>query len=449
MKTTWKLTLPLILVSSMGLTACGGGSSSSDNNTGGTGGGGGTNTVTLTASVVQSTVCNTEVPASSAELVVYDDNWAIKSRHKADANGNISATIAQTNNVNISFIGTSGTGANRQLEVVTHAQHPIGDLGVYAIPGTATQGCECVVTDITMTSDLGNLDYNVQLAGANSHSLMSRINPNTVAFDNVSICRETGSSWPTLYGASNSNYDGAFAGSLTGYNPNQPLMIVLDQSPTTRSAIVQQDSLYANITHQLPNGQLTTSMQSPYNEMPFFEQLADVEVVSLRGGEVRTEYVDGLTVRLGRSQRHSVALPFSETLEITLPSSDIQQQLFSMLQQLLESDGTDYDLTAVSDLDTFYLNVLFNLTDGSRYSQYFYGPKKASIPDEALPADYGVDALIDDSNLDLSVSMLGYDNQQSYQQYQASRVRASKQPLNQRLIDDRSKFSQVYIQLSQ
>ena len=137
MKTTRTFTLPLLLASSAVLTACGGGSDSSD-----TGGTGGNNTVALSASVVQSTVCNTTVPASTAELIVYDNNWAIKSRHKADASGKINASIPKTDYVNISFVGTDGVGSARRIDIDTYAQHPVGDLGVYTIPGASNQGCE-------------------------------------------------------------------------------------------------------------------------------------------------------------------------------------------------------------------------------------------------------------------------------------------------------------------
>lgn len=442
MKTTGRFAI--LTVASL-LVACGG---SSGNGTNGSNSGG-SGTVNLSATIVQNTVCGTEVSATTAELVVYDADWNIRSRHTPDPTGRITATVPSSNAVNISFIGIDGAGSDRYIDVVTYAEHPVGDLGVYVVPGNATQGCECVQTDIIVSSELGSLDYNIQLAGYNGSGFkMNRLDSNTLLYNDVNVCRETGGDWPTLYAAANNDFS-AVAGSLTNYDPNQQLTIVVDQSPNMWSALVDQQASSVSAVHHLPNDQLIVGLQQPYLEMPLFEQFSDVEVVSLRGSETSIQYVDDLSIRLGRSQRHSSTLPLNEMLEITLPDSSAQQHLLAMLQKMLETEETNYDLTAVTDFDTLYLDIFTFLSDGSFYNQSFYGPGKGTLPKEALPADYGVDTLLDSSKLDLLLAMVRYGSQQSYQQFQASRVSASKNPLNQSLIGDRSQYNQVYVQISQ
>tara|TARA_R100000687_G_scaffold41514_1_gene33983 strand:- start:460202 stop:461497 length:1296 start_codon:yes stop_codon:yes gene_type:complete len=430
------------------LTACGGSDSDTADNTGGTGNG---DTVTLSASVVQPTVCNTTVAASTAELVVYDNNWAIKSRHKADSNGNISARIPKTELVNLSFIGTSGSGASRRISIDTFTQHPVGDIGVYTIPGVSNQGCECQTTTVAIISDVNTLTYGAQLSGHNVYTAAyySGVSSNVVLFNNVEICRSTGGQWPVLYANTHRDEQFEAAGYLSEYNPADPLTLVLDQTPISYSANFDPSSTFSSVVHNFANAHISHSRVSPSANIQLFDDLPGLAAISLRANDSYTDYYDDVRVRVGRMQRHSVAPPYSTTLNVDLPQADGPLQLMQGVMNWLNSASTSYDLSAVSDFETFSIGLLTTLVDGSIYTQTFYGPKRGTIPDNPLPDDYGVEALLDEENISIFASMYRYGEQQTYQQYLQSKTAASKMPSNERLLGNRSQFNSIFIDINQ
>lgn len=453
MKTTRILTLPLLFLSSLVLTACGGGSSSNpDDNAGGTGGSGGsgsgsTSTVTLTASVVQSTVCNTQVPASSAELVVYDDNWAIKSRHKADASGTIIATIPQTSNANISLIGTNGTGSSRMITVDSFEQHPVGDLGVYTIPGLSIQGCECQITNVFVTSEVGMPYYGAQISGINVNKPFdsATISSNGVEYSGIEICRASNEQWPTLYASTHWYEAFQAAGYLSEYDPTDSLTIVLEQTPTSYSANFDPSSAYTSVTHNFEAAYISNRNASPSSDIQLFDNLPGLTAISLRAHDSLTYHFDGLTVDTGRMQRYSVAPPYTNAVDVSLPNANGPAAFMLAIMNWLDSDDTRYDLSSISGFETFSISLTGALTDGSNYQQTFYGPKRGNIPEEVLPGDYGIDALLDEESFSIYASMLRYGDQQTYQQYLQSKTDASRMPLTERLLGNRSQFHQIYI----
>lgn len=447
MKTTRTFTLPLIFASNVVLTACGGGSDSSTNNN--IGGTEGSNTVTLSASVVQQTVCNTTIPASTAELIVYDDNWAIKSRHKADASGKINASIPKSDYANISLIGTNGVGASRRVNIDTFTQHPVGDFGIYTIPGVSEQGCECQTTTVAVTSALGTIFFGAQLSGNNMNTpaYYNGVNSNVVQYENVEVCRIVNGEWPTLYAATHRSEGFKAAGYLSDYNPSGPLTIVLDQTPTTYSAIFDSDAISGSVTHHFTEAYISHSEVYPSSSIELFDNLPELHSMSFRAYQSRSDNYDNINVRVGRMQRHSVVSPYTSTVEVTLPTPNAPEQLLQTMLDWLNSDDTRYDLSSISDFETFTISLVATLNDGSDYQQNFYGPKRGSIPDSPLPIDYGVEPLLDETNISIYSSMLRYGDQQSYQQYLQSKTAASKQSSNDRLLGNRSKFNQIYVDI--
>ena len=445
MKTTRTFTLPLLLASSAVLTACGGGSDSSD-----TGGTGGNNTVALSASVVQSTVCNTTVPASTAELIVYDNNWAIKSRHKADASGKINASIPKTDYVNISFVGTDGVGSARRIDIDTYAQHPVGDLGVYTIPGASNQGCECQTTNITVTSTDRTLLRTPHLTGYNTNKPLDSYNSydGSVNFYNVELCRSlNSSSWPTLYSATNSSESFKAAGFLSGYDPASSLTLMLDQSPTTYSVNFDYAANSTSVMHHFGDDYFSNSEPGSSSSAEIFDNIPNLSAISFRSYEGRTDYYNDIRVNIGRSQRHSVAAPYTGTVDVTLPDQQGPEELLQATFAWLNSESDSYDFGGISDFETFSITLAANLTDGSSYYQSFYGPKQGSLPSEPLPADYGVEPLLNEDDVVIYVGMFRYGEQQTYQQYLTSKTAASKMPLSERILGNRSQFNQIFIDL--
>ena len=114
----------------------------------------------------------------------------------------------------------------------------------------------------------------------------------------------------------------------------------------------------------------------------------------------------------------------------------------------LNSDDDNYDLSTINDFETFSIGLSARLTDGSSYYQTFIGPKLGTIPNDPLPADYGVEALIEESDITIFASMLRYGDQQSYLQYLQSYIAASKLPISERQTGNRRQFNQISIEFN-
>lgn len=449
MKTTWKLTTPLLVAVSGLLTACGGGSGGDTDSGVGTGGTGVNATSTLTATVVQGTVCNTQVPATTAELVIYDNNWVIKSRHKPDASGKISATIPKTNTVNLSMVTTDGEGSSRIIEVDTFAQHPIGDIGVFQIPGVSQQGCECQTTSLEITTNLGTMYEVAQLSGNNVHNraYMNGRGNNSVFFDNVEVCRQAAGTWPTLYAATSNYEDFSAAGTLSDYDPSAPLLLVMDQSPTIYSVNIDPNANYHSVMHTFGDSYISNGSTTINGNAELFDNMPNVDTYTFRAYNNRTDYFDSTEVRIGRSQRKSIAPPYTATLDINLPEAQDSEQLLMSMLGWLNAESNSYDLSNISNFETFSITLYATLSDGSRYNQTFIGPKRGTIPDDALPADYGVEALLDEDNISINITLMRYGAQQSYQQYLASYIAASRMNISERLLGNRNEYNSIYIDI--
>lgn len=451
MKTTWRIATPLLIAASGLLVACGGGSDSGgSNNTGGTGNSGSNNTVTLSATVIQPTVCNTEVPATNAELVVYDNNWAIKSRHKPDVSGKINAVIPKTDFVNISLISTDGEGSSRYINVNSFTQHPVGNLGVFKASGVSEDGCECETTNLTVTAGQW-LQREPQLTGYNLNKAVDSYNTNfnSYEFNNVEICRVSGGNWPTLYAATHSGEIFRAAGYLSDYDPSDQLIIDLEYSPTTYSANFDPSASSSNVMHHFGDAYISYSTSGSLSDIALFDNFPDFNAVSLRVYSHSTHYYDNIEVRQGRMQRQTVATPYSSAVDMTLPNSEETEKLMQAVLNWFSSDSNNYDLSSINNFETFSATLTAILTDGSSYTQTFFGPKRGTIPENVLPTDYGVEPLLDEESVTFYFSMVRYGEQQSYQQYLQSTVAASPLSLTERLLGSRNQFNSIYVDIYQ
>ena len=451
MKTTRRIATPFLIVASSLLVACGGGSDNGgSNNSGGTGNSGSNDTVTLSATVIHPTVCNTQVPATNAELVVYDNNWAIKSRHTPDATGKINAVIPKTDFVNISLITNDGEGSARRISVNTFTQHPVGDLGIFQTADVSADGCECQTTNLTVTTGQW-LEYPPQLIGYNSNKAIAPHNTffNSYEFNNVEICRVAGGNWPTLYAATHWSETPRTAGYLSSYDPSDELVIDLEYSPTTYSANFDPAASSTSVMHHFGDAYISYSAPGSSSDIELFDNFPDFNAVSLRVYDSYSNYYENIEVRQGRTQRYTVAAPYSSTVSVTLPDSEEQEKLMQAMLAWLSSDSNNYDLSNINNFETFFATLTATLTDGSSYTQTFYGPNRGVIPENVLPTDYGVEALLDEESLTFYFSMIRYGERQSYQQYLASSVTTSRLTLTERLLGNRSQYSSIFVDISQ
>lgn len=445
MNSNGRLTLLLVMTSSL-LAACGGGSDENSPVSSG-GGSGSSNTITLTATVLQDTMCDTQIPVTTAELLIYDSNWKITSRHKPDSQGSISATIPEVSLVNYSLIRSSGAGSDRKILVDTFAQHPTGDLGLFKVSAISSQGCECVQTDVRLVSASGQINYNVQLTGHNNGTdyIDSTWSNSQVTFDNRQICRQPDTEWPVLTAMANGSYD-ALAGQVKNYDPAQTIVINMDLESEIESISLNGNVPRAVYFYQMPRGSLSGAQEFPYDLATLFPDIETEATLSIRGSSTSISDVNNLSFTLGRSQRRGYELPLNQPLEITLPDSSAHQPLLSTLSDSLLSDSTRYDLSRVTDFNTFYTTTVITLTDGSQLDWFFIGPKTGSFPADPLPADYNIDNLIDeDGYFYVSMGMQRYGQVQTHQQYVRDLTERGRLPQHERLVGKWREFNHVYV----
>lgn len=432
------------------LTACGGGSDSAEGNSTGN-----LPLVNLTADVVQKTVCGTTVASSNAELLIHDSNWQVLSRHRADANGKISASIRSTTNVNLSFI-TYSTGDNAEIDVISYAQHPIGDLGLITVPGQSPQGCECREIDVSVQSLNNTLSpYFVRLIGhSGTTEFPKSIGNNEVLFEGVNICRAINGNWPVLIATSSSSViqeTNKSAGALQQYtNDSDFETIILEDHYSTLPVITNSTDIYIGETHftDAENSYFSHPMQLGRNEVYIFNELEAAKAIAVRGLRVSDDYIENIRVTHSESQRVRYPLPYNDEFQLDIPSSDSRQALQDFFVYSLSSESTQYDLGNVQGFNTFYLDMFIRLTDGTRYQQSFFGPLQGSYPDDIVPADYNIDSrLSEDAGVGIIASLVRYGDAQSYQQYLAGQVKRSRLPFTERVIGEWSKYSTVSLEI--
>ncbi|WP_445425028.1 hypothetical protein [Alishewanella sp. HL-SH06] len=436
------------VIISLLLTGCGGGSG--NDAPPGNGSGNNNTTLTLQANVIQETQCGTTTSSPNAEILVHDQNWRIVSRHKANSTGQISAAITGANTVNLSVI-TFSTGAGAEFVVNSYAQHPVVDMGTIVVPGKTQQGCECRNTNVRVNSPNGALSASdVQLTGFSSPELR-KSSPafNEVLFEQVGLCRVANGSWPLLTAFANHGSANAIAGSIRQYNGNSEVSLTLDQNVSTIPVSVNSSSASLLEGHFTETGTVNLRSRMNSNEAYVFNELDGVNYIMVRASDTQFDVTDEGTVLRSASQRINFLPPINDAVVLNIPTSDAMSALENFLVRDLPSDNFNYNLGAIPGFNTFYLYVQTTLTDGTRYFQSFIGPLQGQYPDEVAPADYGIDDKFDENiRATVAVSVIRYDENDSYQQYLLNQIERSKLTAAARATGKWAKYSTVSIQVT-
>lgn len=409
-----RLKLLAVLTSSIFFTACGGSGGSDGGSTGGGSGGANTN-VNLTADIVQSTVCNTEIAATNAELVVYDANWAIKSRHKPDAQGKISASIPQTQNVNIAFITQTTTTSGTRTYVESRAQHPVGYLGKFEVSSSALGDCECVTKDVTISTFLALSDQGAQLTGAANTPRYQETTFRTGVFPDTQICRKPNSDWPTLT-VFGHNGGSAVAGTLSDYDVNRDLDVLVSASGTSYTAVVDPNFFNASVSHEV-NGQFASYTIPPETgDISVIEDLDVSSRVHLRGNRFEQRVEGNQTVNVLIARRKVFDYENENTATLTMPDVSPLISLAETFDNFISSDSTSYQINNADQYTMLSIFAQVSLQDGSTYMEQYYGPIRGNYPESALPSDYGIESqLANASSITLDFSLFRYAGQDVYQ----------------------------------
>lgn len=411
-----KLRLFTLLGSSLFFAACGGGGGSDENGgTGGGGTGGGNTTVSLTADIVQETLCLTEIPATHAELIVYDNNWAIKSRHKPDAQGKIIANIPATQFVNIALITQAETSSGTRTYVQSRAQHPVGDLGKFYAAGTSASNCECTTKDINASSIQGMSSNRITLIGATDQVPFQQTSSYTGVFRGVQICRTPGGSWPALTVLNSQNTELA-AGSLSNYDINAELEVQLDKFAINHPVNVDTNFNNLRVTHEIGANMLNTSFPPGSIEAPVITGLDTLTRTHLNGTYFYQVTENNQSVNFFAGRRKAVNFNQSGTPSLPMPDLNPLEGLAAAFDNFISSDSTSYSLPNTSQYAMFSIRADISLMDGSTYTEVFYGPMQGKYPENVLPTDYNMEEKLETvSDIYLELSLTKYASETNYQ----------------------------------
>lgn len=437
------LKLITLLSSTILFTACGGGGGDGGTNGGGGTGGGGTGntTVSLTADIVQTTLCNTTIPATNAELVVYDNNWAIKSRHKPDAQGKINASIPQTQNVNISFITQTKTPSGTDTYVESKAQHPVGDLGQFSVAYGVTGDCECTTKDVAVNTFLSFTNRDVQLTGAASHPRYNEISPTTGVFSDVRICRSPNTNWPELTVFGHNGIE-VVAGSLRDYDINTDLEVNVSVSGTPYTAVIDPNFSTASLRYEINGDFANYSVPTGTSNISVFDDSEMLNRVHLSANRFEQRVEDNQTINILVARRKVFDYRNENTATLTMPDVGPLLSLAENFDHFISSDSTSYQVHNADEYTIFSIHATVMLRDGSTYIQLFDGPLQGKYPENALPDDYGLkDQLDNASNINIDLSLFRYSDQNVYQTAIQKLSQRSRLPQNEIFGEDWADFS--------
>ena len=417
------LKLLVVLTSSAFFTACGGSGESDGGSTGGGSGGGGSDggtgggniNVNLTANIVQSTVCNTKIAATNAELVVYDNNWVIKSRHKPDAQGKINASIPQTQSVNIAFITQTTTTTGTQTYVESKAQHPVGDLGQLSVAYNVPGDCECRTKEIAVNSLTSFDDSDVQLTGAFRYSQFTKVSPTTGVFSDVQICRSPNASWPALTVFGHNGIE-SVAGFLRDYDINANLDVNLNTSGQPYTAVVDSNFSSVSLMHEVDGTFAEYPISTGTNNISVLNTLETLSRVNLTANHFEQSVEDNQTVNILMVRRKAFDYENENTATLTMPDARPLISLAETFDTFINSDSTSYQINNAEQYTVFSVYANVRLADGSTYIELFDGPTQGNYPENLLPDDYGLANQLDGaSNINIDLSLFRYSNQNVYQ----------------------------------
>lgn len=436
------LKLITLLSSTILFTACGGGGG--DDGSGG-GSSGGNSSVNLTADIVQQTRCRTEIPATNAELVVYDANWAIQSRHTPDTQGKITTAIPATQSVNIAFITKIETASGTQIYAESRAQHPVGDLGKFTALGSSTQGCECQTKDVQVSSAQGFSVDRMTLAGATSPVIFQRLSSYGGIFRNAQICRTTSGAWPALT-VLNSVSTEIVAGTLSNYDINADLEIQLDQFATLYPANVDVNFNNVRVIHEIDGDMLSTPIDQGSTEIPVIAELDNLTRAHLSGTSFQQVIEDGQAINVFASRRKAINAANNNTTSISLPDVTPLEGLALAFDNFISSDSNNYSIPNANQYAMFSIYSEVSLMDGSEYSEAFYGPMQGKYPENILPADYKMEEKLEMvSDLYIQLSLSKYASETNYQSALRNLIKRSRAADDEVFGGDWSDYSSLTI----
>lgn len=336
----------------------------------------------VSAKATQSTECGIRIASPNAELVIYNADWQEISRHPADSNGLMTATVSDNAKLNFSVITRSLENGSEALFITSAAEHPIGFLGEFYTPTAVQTGCECKHTQVNLISELGNIDTNISLAGGINILEAEQVSGSQVKLKSVRICRQENQAWPVLTATANTGA-AMVAGQLTQYNPEQTLQINLTQAPSQINLQVDPQAQRVTQLHYLQDAAtLHAELTAPYSQINAFTQLQGLERLGASAFSDSQRIIGNKSIYFGRIGFQSKTLPVSQ-LNLSLP----ELESVSLLQQFYETltgEAQSYNLENNSGLSLYNSNYTVTLKNSVQHTHFHLGPVKGVLAPNLL-----------------------------------------------------------------
>lgn len=363
----------------------------------------------LKIKLVHASDCGGNVPASKAEVVLYNNEWKIVSRHPVDATGAVTVPVTSAV-LNFSVLSNMGTVNEPKVYQQTFAQADSGDYGTVELGRTAV-GCECVQASGYLSKVSSSEILPLILNTDNALGGRQEISQNGLALS-FPVCRQQGKAWPLLTFSGNDARGEWFYNQLAEYAVDQPINVNLKQSAKIVAHSVNNPA--AVLTTQIfgSHGLLIPGQISD-NKLYAAPDLTSTKLVTYRAMQSDVELRDNFQLFFYSMHRVNRSTDLQQPVAFNVPQVSQAKQFAELVLKDLSGDTlpSRYDYSMFSDFKMVTFVQYTSVGQSGFVSQIFNGPLQGNLPEELLPAGYINDTLLDNpGSVGLNVELHNIDN---------------------------------------
>lgn len=363
----------------------------------------------LKIKLVHASDCGGNVPASKAEVVLYNNEWKIVSRHPVDATGAVTVPVTSAV-LNFSVLSNDGTASEPKVYQQTFAQVESGDYGIVEL-GRTSAGCECVQASGYLSKVSSSNISPLILNTDNALGGRQEVSQNGLALS-FPVCRQQGKAWPLLTFSGNDAQNEWFYHQLEDYAIDQPINVNLKQS--AKIVAHSANNPAAELTTQIfgSHGLLIPGQISD-NRLYAAPDLKSTKLVTYRAMQSDIQQQDNFQLFFYSMHRVNRSTDLQQPVVFNLPQLSQSKKLAELVLKDLSGDTLPnrYDYSMFSDFKMVTFVQYTSVGQSGFVSQIFNGPLQGALPEELLPEGY-IDATLTDNpgSISLTVELHSINN---------------------------------------